>query len=250
MTLVMKPLKLISINIEGDRHWDTVIPLLRRESPDVVCLQEMHENALPRIEELGYNTSFLQMTLRIETGTSRAFGIAICSRLPILKTEQLYYHQAEVKTFDREDRHGSMSHGVLFASVIRDDVEFNLATTHFTWTKDGLMSGHQKTDLEQLLSALKEKEPHILTGDFNIPRGYNELYDELLTRYQDDIPKEYKTSVDLKFHKVKGDPVEAVRVSNYMVDYIFSQPPYQVSNVRLEFDISDHAAVVAEIART
>jgi hypothetical protein len=34
-----------------------------------------------------------------------------------------------------------------------------------------------------------------------------------------------------------------------MVDYLFSQSPYQVKDVHLAFSLSDHAAVVAEISR-
>jgi exonuclease III len=32
-------MKLININIEGDKHFDTVIPFLEKEKPDVLCLQ-------------------------------------------------------------------------------------------------------------------------------------------------------------------------------------------------------------------
>jgi hypothetical protein len=33
-----------------------------------------------------------------------------------------------------------------------------------------------------------------------------------------------------------------------MVDYVFSQPPYQVSDVALHFGVSDHAAVMANVS--
>lgn len=33
-----------------------------------------------------------------------------------------------------------------------------------------------------------------------------------------------------------------------MVDYIFTQPPYDVKNVKLVFGVSDHAAIIADIS--
>ena len=34
-------MKLVSINIEFDKHHDTVIPFLKKENPDVICVQEL-----------------------------------------------------------------------------------------------------------------------------------------------------------------------------------------------------------------
>ena len=72
----------------------------------------------------------------------------------------------------------------------------------------------------------------------NAPRG-NETFSRLEEKYKDNIPREYKTSIDQNLHKVKG--------IQFMVDGLFTTPVYKASNVKLVDGISDHMAVVAEI---
>ena len=40
-------------------------------------------------------------------------------------------------------------------------------------------------------------------GDMNVPRG-NETFNRLAEKYKDNIPLEYKTSIDQNLHRVKG----------------------------------------------
>ena len=92
-------------------------------------------------------------------------------------------------------------------------------------------------------------DPHVFCGDFNIPRGHNVLYETLTTRYTDSVPATYASSLDKNIHR-KGDDISRAHLfTSFMVDYVFTQKPYQAENVRLEFGISDHAAVVADVLR-
>ena len=97
------------------------------------------------------------------------------------------------------------------------------------------------------LKIVAELPAHIMCGDFNIPRLTNRLYADLLTCYRDEIPAGLATSLDPEFHKLKNIPEQSHKLREYMVDYIFSQPGYSVSNVRQIFGVSDHAATVCEV---
>jgi len=44
-------LKLISLNIEKDRHFDLILPFLKKHQPDVILLQEVFSKDIPKIEE-------------------------------------------------------------------------------------------------------------------------------------------------------------------------------------------------------
>ena len=88
-----------------------------------------------------------------------------------------------------------------------------------------------------------------MCGDFNIPRHYNPLYDELTKYYVDNIPLSYISSLDPTLHYAGSHPDKKMLFDSYMVDYIFTQTPYTATDVRLEFSISDHAGVVAHISK-
>ena len=45
------PLKLVSLNIEKDRHLDRIVPFLSEQMPDVFCAQEVYESSIPVIAE-------------------------------------------------------------------------------------------------------------------------------------------------------------------------------------------------------
>ena len=68
--------------------------------------------------------------------------------------------------------------------------------------------------------------------------------------YTDTIPANYTSSLDKTLHRKGDDPSRAHLFTDFMVDYLFTKPDYQASDVRLEFGISDHAAVVATISKT
>jgi hypothetical protein len=58
---------------------------------------------------------------------------------------------------------------------------------------------------------------------------------------KDNIPPEVTTTLDQEIHGVKG--------LQFVVDGMFSQPPYVVNNVRVVTGVSDHCALVGEVSR-
>ena len=245
-------MKLVSLNIEGDNHRNTVIPFVTAEMPDVLCLQEIYEDSLSRITALGYTTYFLPCTRTIIKGEERVHGIALCSRLPTQNLSRAYYRNAEGPLLDcnHDDILNSVKRGIITADIAAPDGTHTIATTHFTWTPHGEKPDvGQTTDLTELLLLTQNVGPHMLCGDFNIPRYHSPLYDTLTAHYTDAVPTDYASSLDRTKHRLGNETEKEHLFDRFMVDYIFTLPPYVASDVKLVFGISDHAAVVATIIR-
>ena len=243
-------MKLVSLNVEGERHWGDVIPLLEREDPDIICLQEVFELSLENIHALGYSSIFSPTTVMERGGVFSEFGIAICTKNSIHDHKVFPYdsNTDRVTYYNDSQKSETVLSNILIISVKHGQEGYLIGTTHFTWAPDGAHpSPEQEQDMALFLKTVSKFPPHVMCGDFNIPRGVNPLYDKLMQVYTDEIPQHYTSSLDPDKHHLGNNPDLAVLFDEYMVDYILSQPPYRATNVRLEFGISDHAAVIGTI---
>jgi endonuclease/exonuclease/phosphatase family metal-dependent hydrolase len=247
----MSAMKLLSANIEGDLHLDRIVPFVTGQDPDIVCLQEVFEADLPQILGTGHSVEFLPMMIKTrKSGQPGALGIAIATAHAARPVMREYYYKAapEIAIYDEKDKRNTISHGVIGIELETPDGPMTVCTTHFTWTPNGLPDVNQQTDLTELLQLLKDQQPHILCGDFNIPRKQNSLYGTLAAHYTDNIPSHIVSSVYLPLHYVRNDPVKNAWMATLMVDYIFSTPDrYRVAKVELHGGVSDHFAFTANI---
>lgn len=247
-------LKLISLNIETNKHYHRVLALLNKENPDVMCFQEVPKEFLSHIERLGYETCFVtRRTIFDENGDSFEEGLLLASRFPF-EAETKLYHKEKIlvqnPSLVRSDNSTDTrfdDYSYIIAKIFVDDKIFNIATTHLMVTADGLANEFQAKGVAELLNQLESEDSHIICGDFNMPRGYNSLYNEFTKYYTDQIPLKYKSSLDRNLHRCGNMQLNQPIFDEYMVDYVFTKLPYQARNVRLEFGVSDHAAVIAEI---
>jgi len=247
-------IKLISLNIERNLHYDTALPFLRREEADVVCLQEILDRDVKRFEEalqmkaLYVSTSYADKGRHTEELARLGVqeGNALLTRLPITREGVFYYYGSpdvvpRVTDPLAPDRYDHMRGAVIWASVQAGEHPFTIGTTHFTWTPEGsIVSKGQWQDVDALLKRLEEFPEFILCGDFNAPRGLP-IWGKLAERFKDNIPPEYTTSIDQKLHFKPG--------IMYVVDGLFSSKEYRVFDVRLVEGVSDHKAVVGMIER-
>lgn len=244
-------LKLISINIEGRLHFDTVTEFLKNENPDCMCLQEVPTEFLKIIESMGYHVTFVPMQHQIDTLGEYTEGICIASRIPFSSYAK-YYHQPETQLPQNVPTTKSQMHHPYIFAEIKDgqgDI-YNIVTTHIMVTADGLADEHQIVGVTKLLELLSDEPDHLICGDFNMPRGYNHLYENMTAVYKDNIPAQYKSSLDKNLHRLSGcTDLNAPIFDIYMVDHLFSRADYHISDVRLQFGISDHAAIVATISK-
>jgi endonuclease/exonuclease/phosphatase family metal-dependent hydrolase len=245
------PLKLFSLNMEGHKHLGRVISLLQAEKPDVICLQELFEIDIPVLEQL-FDMKWIYMPMadvkkvdRHQPHALGKWGVGIFTNLPMSEIgAEIYFGQPDIlPTFMDQDNPNAMNRILLHAQVQKDNQVFTVATTHFTWSKEGLYTDEQARDFANLNQALTTLKEFVVCGDLNSPRqGEPEnVFNQLAATYNDNIPADVTTSIDGQFHKAGQ--------LELMVDSLFSTPEYKVDNVRVIGGVSDHKAVVGDISR-
>jgi endonuclease/exonuclease/phosphatase family metal-dependent hydrolase len=244
-------LKLISVNMEGEKHFPRILSLVKAEDPDIICLQECPESFQNNLQTLGFRTDFIGMRYSVQNDVEYLEGVVFASKLPFATTHKYYYQP------DYELPHSPiptpkhlMHHGYILATLEHQSELFHIATTHIMDTPDGMPTEHQTQAVKKILHLLQTEKPTVLCGDFNMPRGFNPLYEEFTKNYTDNVPATHKSSLDQSLHRLGHEKdLNAPIFDIYMVDYIFSKPEYLVSDVRLQFGVSDHAAVIATVSK-
>ncbi len=241
-------MKIVSLNVERNKHIPKVLSFLEEENPDVVCLQEVMEKEVEIISnELGLYKSFVAFAFLDkgweEDANGDKWGVAILSKeKPVSINSCLYKGDGVLKNYTRakwdENSHKIISRYVLLSEFKNNDESMFIGTTHFTYTPDGEPDIFQIESLNKLLKITERYENLFLCGDFNIPRG-NELYNELKEVFVDNIPVEYDSSLDPELHRIKG--------LKRMIDYAWSKGCVAVENVSLKCGVSDHCAVLANV---
>lgn len=240
-------MKLVSVNIEGGKHLDTVDAFLEREDADVVCLQECFGDT---IESLSRSYPFqlytpTYVTDQDENGLvegERVWGEVIMSKVPLINTRMDYFPMDGYGP-DNLPKYGQDNHVIC---LLRARVgEMDIGTIHFTWTPKSTITARQRDHMKLLLKLI-EQEDLILCGDFNIARG-NEMYQELTRVMQDNIPSGVETTVDPLLHYANKSTPGKLKL---VVDYVWSTPRYKVSEVKVVSGVSDHCAIVCEIAKS
>lgn len=236
-------MQFLSLNVEGLRHTADVQQLIADKSPDIICLQEVPEALVQALRTQAYHVTFEPLTIRTQDGEQFPEGILIASRIPHTATTYFYHMAADtLQEFDKSHYRETMRKAVLMAEC----EGFKIGTTHFTWTLNGETADEfQRTDFAALAPYIDTLPAHILCGDLNIPRFHNELYSELVARYTDAIPLIYHSSLDPAHHRCGADPTKQHLFTDFMVDYLLTQPPFSAEAVELIFGVSDHAAISA-----
>lgn len=242
----MNNLKLISLNIEGSNHLDKVVQFIKKEDPDVVCLQEAVETDVPILEKELQMKGVFAPALIFKPGDYPrllgTLGLAILTKEKILEAESYYYIGTKdyIPSYTQGDQN-SGNRLLLVAKISKDSKVFTFATTHFSWSADGKPTPVQDKALEDLFKTLDKNkiEECILCGDFNAKRG-ERIWNKLCERFTDNIPADVVSTIDPVLHRVKG--LELV------VDGVFSTAGYKVEDVRVVEGVSDHKGVVGIIS--
>lgn len=247
-------MKLISLNIECNKHYLRNIPFLLKENPDVICLQEVLEEDFEYLQkELGQNgiyKSWKYFDSRQDHHKdmyAKRFGNAIFSRSIIASGHYYYWGKEEysIVPFDEYvKRQEELKNYVLLWADIRDkDGEVHrIVTTHFPATVRGESTPHQLELMVPFFEKLDSLGEFVLCGDFNAPRG-NETFSRLAKKYSDAVPSHYKTSIDNSLHRNGYENII------FMVDGLFLTEAYEAHDVVLIDGVSDHMAIRATITK-
>jgi exonuclease III len=251
-------MKLISINIESNKHTDTVLDFLKKEKADVVCVQELLEEEFEFYKkELVFEGVFQSFDYCCRTINSKAtydaisglkgkkHGVAIFTK-NIIKNGTIFYEGSAENILKSYNEYISnekfQKNKTLIWVETRDDTGkiFKFVTTQLPVTHEGEVTPYQIKIINSMLSELKRLGDLVFCGDMNAPRGHQSF--AIINRnYKDNIPLEYKTSIDQNLHRVKG--------IQFMVDGLFTTPLYKASNVRLQDGVSDHMAIISDIEK-
>jgi endonuclease/exonuclease/phosphatase family metal-dependent hydrolase len=245
-------MKLVSLNIECNKHYERFLPFLEKENPDVICLQEVLEEDFEYIQEkLGMmgvfkvSTYFASTLAHYKDTIGKKYGVAIFARTIISSGYASYTGDEKCMNLPFEDYLKkdivNKVHLVLWIDVKNKNGEvYRFATTHFPISERGTSTPYQLESLESLFEKLIPLKEFVLCGDFNAARG-NETFTRLANTYKDNIPMHYTTSIDQNLHRMKG--------IMFMVDGLFTTHIYQAFDVSLVDGVSDHMAIVARIEK-
>ncbi len=244
-------MKLVSINIENNLHTKTVLEFLKKERPDIVCMQELLEEDFPFYKkELNLEGVYQPWHCIISPNypnlKGKKNGVAIFSK-NIVDSGFIFYNGRKEniqKSFEEYmSREEFRKNSVLVWADIKDNnsnLILKIVTTHLPVTHEGEVTEYQIKVIDALLAELSRIDEFVLCGDTNAPRGA-ESFSRIAKKYKDNIPQEYNTSIDQNIHRTKG--------IQFMVDVLFTTPLYEVTRVRFQDGVSDHMALVAEIER-
>jgi len=242
-------MKLISCNIEGNRHFARLLSFFATEKADVLALQEVFECDLEAIKQAtGLKSCVFYpqadiVNLNIHLPLRGPWGVAIFAN-EIIEHEAFYYfgHKDGVLSVFENSRPDLIDRVALTAKTKVAGQTFQIATVHFTWSGRAETTEAQKRDYLILKKFLNKFDEMIFCGDLNTPRGA-EIWDDLAKKYADNIPQEVDTTIDKNLHK-SGKDIRLV------IDALFTSSQYLAKNVRVVSNTSDHMAVVGEIFKT
>ncbi len=245
-------LKLVSVNIERSMHLPRVEAFLRRERPDVLCLQELCERDIPFFEALmGSRMSFAAMARYPGEGPDNVVGVGLIARETALADVCAEYYSGsagsirEMTFLNTDGKRGadplSIAEVMLSASV----GGFRIAVTHLNVTPFGTSTPYQRESAGKLIGLAEAQARQagdlLLAGDFNAPRG-RATFDLIAEHFIDGIPAQHTTSIDGSLHRAGDIP--------FMVDGLFHTPGYRLEDVVLSTGVSDHCALSCRLRRT
>ncbi len=234
-------LKIISLNVEQDRHFERIIPFLKEHQPDIVFLQEALDKDISFLEETLHMTSFFSPSnyLIRKDGIPKV-GIVTLSALPMTSYSAYYRGKKEDLSVIEEGSGEDMARSLIVTTVHKNNTPFCFVNVWFTWSANAQPTEMQYQDVEALLQLLSPLPEFVLCGDFNAPRG-GPIFNVFATRFKDNIPPHVTTTLDKKWHRA-GD-------LQLVVDGVFTTPSYQVTSLELFDGLSDHWGIVAEVTR-
>lgn len=226
------------MNIEQDKHFDHIIPFLKKSQPDIILMQEVFLKDIPFLEKtLEMHSSFAILNTFRDIEKSE-FGLVTLSAWDS-KSYNIYYRGNPSNPPDiGKGEAFNQARAILVTEVVKGKNQYRVINTHFTWTPDGQPSERQYVDLDIMLQHLSKLSDFVLCGDFNAPRG-KPIFDKIASKYKDNIPPHITTTIDKNLHKAGN--------LNLVVDGIFSTPKYQVNSVEVIPGLSDHCAIMARV---
>ena len=261
-------LNILHLNIESDRHLDSVFKLLEDKKPNIVCLAEVLEKDAKSIaSKLGYQYTFAPL-VSIKNGDEvNEEGSAILSKFPIKETNKYRYDDNDTKEPPIRDANQIVSkdgvrpkdrfayfNTLLTATIEIEGKQLTISTTHFP-VVDHISSGFKdhelkkfedvieleraEGDLDRLIKIIRElKYPLIFTADLNNARG-EFFYDAIAHELNDIVPSSVNSTIDPHLHRIPSLMM--------VIDTIMISPDISIESFEVIDNVSDHKALLASL---
>ncbi len=183
-----KTLHVVTYNIQqgyradGEKGWEDQLAVLSALRPDVIALEESDTARLSGANNdlVGYFASALHMEAIYGPPTvDGTFGIALLSRWPVVATQTIYLYSQGEQT------------ALLWATLQVHESRVTIAVTH-------LGNGGPIIQQKEVLSAIADRKPLVLLGDFNF-RPDTPQYRLTLQTLQDANPSPAPDEIDHVF---------------------------------------------------
>lgn len=249
----------MQLNLWMGRLLRQALPVIEREKPDILCLQEVFScpdhvvkypdklfNGVELIRDLGFAFTYFSpvCVFRIDEA-SAAYGNAILSRLPIKKSETIDVNggiaQGTLKPLPTSNHRNAQYASIEYAS----GKFLSLLNHHAYWEPDGMGSQTNVEKMQRVRDFAAEKpHPLILCGDLNvIPASpAMRVWDNML----EDLTASYQVATTLSSLS-KANQKGFIGDTNVACDHILVSPGIQVRDFRVLPDIiSDHLGLVLD----
>lgn len=251
-------LKVLTLNIfEGGLFLPQVIELIKRENPDIFCLQEVYNGFQVTLPQCYQSITTLQTTfpayqyhfspefLSATVEGSIDVGNATFSRFPILETNTHFFkvkygeYSQVSPSNDYSDYPCNMQHTV----VNVEDKHFHIFNVHGVWGVDGNDNPDRLYMSKVISKAIKGKKPAVLVGDFNVQpntKTINNIKKQMIDVFEDELT----TTFNLRHKDLEKYPGYASAV----VDMMFvTQDLTVISKSVPDDDVSDHLPLLCEL---
>ncbi len=246
--------KILCLNLwEGGILWDNIVNLLKREDPDILCLQEAFDAPPPaplqyqtvkrmRILLPNHYHQYSPELYEIRPDGEGDTGNLIISKYPIAHSETIFLYgdyQKITRPNTIEFSHYPKNMQCAYIALPTNK-ELHVHNLHGIWGLDGSDSPERLRMSSIITSHIANKQNVIVAGDFNIKPDT-----QTIRSIEQKLINVFKGNLSSSFNmKHKTNPGYATAV----VDMIFASPDVAIVDKKiLDDDVSDHKALLFEV---
>lgn len=247
-------IKYIDLNVWlGGMLFENIVDYLKKEQPDILAIQEVHNETDPKLEKRYRTISELQKELPLtfasfspallcmeKNGLKSEQGNAILSKFPIKFIKATFYdEQYKVVHAGVRSEWPHYPRLLQYVTIDANGKTLNVFNTHGIWGEDGNDSPGRLAMSRMIIDHVKDMPYTILSGDFNV-NDYTQSIKNIKKVLKNVFEGELVTSFNMK-HKEK-----ASGYATSVVDHIFVSSDIKVINHYLpDADVSDHMPLAA-----
>jgi endonuclease/exonuclease/phosphatase family metal-dependent hydrolase len=252
-------IKIISLNLwHGGRLFDQVTQFLEDQQADIMLFQEVYNGTDQNLARRFQTVSLLKkllpnhahifspaiLDLRKKEGSIEN-GQLLLSKFPIISSGSIFF-DIPFGEYDHDAIQDFTNFPALM-QVVRVKIDnriFKLMNVHGPVNYDGTADTDRRLKMKAaILEQIKNEEPIILSGDFNV-RPQTQTIRDIEQKLKNVFKDELITSFNLKRKDLKNEPGFADAV----VDMMFVSPKIKILKKSCpQVDVSDHLPLIATL---